>query len=155
MKPYPLVYSVDARFRRASNAIALSPLALVISLGCLSLAGLTYKPVASSTLVVMFFFTGLWAVGLASPAHRRVVLYEDSIEVIGWFSSRKLRRSEILGRRMGGTQSVYGPPHYVVVPADKTVRVLSLPPSLEMDKDFRSWMDRIPEVPKGGGDNNS
>jgi hypothetical protein len=153
MKPYPLVYSVGARFRRASNAIALSPLALAISVGFLSLAGLTYKSVAPSALLMMSFFSGLWAVVLASPAHRRVVLHEDAIEVIGWFSARKLNRSEILGRRMEGTQSAYGPPHYVIVPMDEAVRVLGLPSRLRVDNDFRWWMDGIPKVPKDRGAN--
>lgn len=84
-KQYPRVYFVEARMRRAGNAIALSPLAIMISVGFLSRAGLTYKPVTPSALLVMCFLAGLWALLLASPAHRRVVLHEDAIEVLGWF----------------------------------------------------------------------
>jgi len=145
-KQYPRVYLVDARARRAANAIALSPLALIISVGFLSLAGLTYKPVTPVALLVMCFLAGLWALLLASHAHRRVVLHEDAIEVLGWFSARKLNRSEILGRRMAGGQSVYGPAHYVIVPVGKTASVLSLPSRLHVDKDFRSWMDGITKI---------
>jgi hypothetical protein len=150
MKAYPFVYSVDARFRRVANAIALSPLALIISVSFLSLGGLTYKPITPPALVVMSFFAGLWALVLASPAHRRVVLREDTIEILGWFSTRKLKRSEILGRRMEGMDSPYGGSHYVIVPVDKTLRVLRLPSRLNVDKDFQSWIDRIPKVAKGG-----
>jgi hypothetical protein len=88
---------------------------------------------------------------LSSPTHRRVVLREDEIEVLGWFSARKLNRSEILGRRIEGTRSVYGVAHHVIVPVDKAVRVLRLPFNLDVDKDFRAWMDGIPELTKGGG----
>jgi hypothetical protein len=147
---YPRVYIVDARVRRAGNAIALSPLALTISVGFLSLAGLTYKPVTPSALLVMGLVAGLWALLLASPAHRRVVLHEDGIEVLGWFSVRKLNRSEILGRRMEGTRSVYGGAHCVIVPVDKAVKVLRLPTHLNEDKDFRAWMDGIANLTKGG-----
>jgi hypothetical protein len=45
---YPRVYLVEARVRRDGNAIALSPLAIIISVGFLSLAGLTYKAVTPS-----------------------------------------------------------------------------------------------------------
>jgi len=147
-KQYPRVYIVDARVRRAFLAIALAPLALTISVGFLSLAGLTYKPVALYALVVACFFAGLWAVLLASPSRRRVVLHEDAIEVLGWFSARKLNRSEILGRRRGGTdpRNAHGGAHIVIVPTDKAIRVLRLPSSLKVDKDFQSWMDGIPEA---------
>lgn len=150
MKQYPRVYIVDARVRRAGNAIALSPLALTISVGFLSLAGLTYKPVTPSALLVACFLAGLWALLLASPAHRRVVLHEDAIEVSGWFSARKLNRSEILGRRMEGTdpRNARGGAHIVIVPVDGAVRVLRLPSYLHVDKDFQSWMDGIPKVTK-------
>jgi hypothetical protein len=149
-KQYPRVYFVEARVRHAGNAIALSPLALIISVGFLSLAGLTYKAVTPSALLVMCFLAGLWALLLASPAHRRVVLHEDGIEVLGWFSARKFNRGEILGRRMEGTRSVYGVAHYVIVPVDKAARVLRLPSCLHVDEDFRSWMDGIPKVTKNG-----
>jgi hypothetical protein len=147
-KQYPRVYFVEARMRRAGNAIALSPLAIMISVGFLSLAGLTYKPDTPYTFLVTCFLTGLWALLLASPAHRRVVLHEDAIEVLGWFSTRKLNRSEILGRRMEGTRSVQGVAHYEIVPVDRAVKVLRLPSSLNVDKDFQSWMDGIPKVTK-------
>src|SRR5580658_9383970 len=93
--------------------------------------------------------TGLWALLLSSPTHRRVVLREDAIEVLGWFSTRKLNRNEILGRRIEGTQSVYGVAHFVIVPVDKTAGVLRLPSNLNVDKDFRAWMDGIPKITKG------
>ena len=66
-KQYPRVYIVEARVRRAGNAIALSPLALIISVGFLRLAGLTYKAVTSSALLVMCFLGGLWHSSLLAP----------------------------------------------------------------------------------------
>jgi hypothetical protein len=100
----------------------------------------------------MCFLAGLWALLLARPVHRRVVLHDDAIEVLGWFSAHKLNRCEILGRRMGGTdpRNAHGGPHYVIVPMDKTERVLRLPPDLKMDEDFRAWMESIPKITEGG-----
>jgi hypothetical protein len=153
LQQYPRNYSVNARTRRDAHAIALSPLALVVAVSLLRLTGLASKAVTPAALLVMGSVAGLWGLLLSSPAHRRVVLHEDGIEVLGWFSGRKLNRSEILGRRMEGTRSVYGIAHYVIVPVDKTIKVLRLPTHLNEDKDFRAWMDGIPKLIKGGGAN--
>jgi hypothetical protein len=94
---------------------------------------------------------GLYALLLSSVAHRRVILHEDGIELSGWFSGRKLKRSEILGRRKGGMDSrnVHGS-FYVIVPADKAARELRLPRFLHVDKDFFSWLAGIPNIPSKG-----
>jgi hypothetical protein len=152
-KQYPLAYSVDARTRSAVDAVAMAPFAVIISVGFLSLAGLTYKPVTPPAVFVMCFLAGLWALLLASRAHRRVVLHEDAVEVLGWFSTRKLNRSEILGRRWMDSRSPYGGSHYSIVPVDKAARVLRLPSHLHVDENFRSWMEGIPKVTKGGSPN--
>ena len=153
LEQYPRVYSVDARTRRDVYAIALSPLVLTVAVGLLHVTGLVSKAVTPSALLVMGFVAGLWALLLSSPAHRRVVLHEDGIEVLGWFSARKLKRSEILGRHLGRTdpRNVYSGNHYVIVLVDKAVRELRLPPNLIVDEDFRSWIDGVPKITNGRG----
>jgi hypothetical protein len=147
LKQYPRAYSVDARTRRALDAVAIAPLALVIAVSLLDLAGLVNKAVTPLALFAMGFFALLYALFFFRRTHRRVVLYEDSIEVSAWFSSRKLRRNEILGRRMGGLdpQNAYGS-FYIIVPMDKAARELRLPCFLHVDKDFFSWMKEIPNI---------
>ena len=146
-KQYPRTYSVNARTRRALDAVAMAPLALVIAVSVLELAGLVNKALTPFVLFAMGFLAVLYTLLLSRSAHRRVILYEDAIEVSGWFSARKLKRSEILGCRMGGTgpRNVHGS-FYIIVPTDKDARELRLPRFLHVDKDFFSWMDGIPSV---------
>jgi hypothetical protein len=155
LRQYPLVYSINARTRRANDAIGMAPVALVIALSLLDLVGLVDKSVTPSALLTMGFLAGLCALLVLRWTRRRVLLYEDGIELLGLFSTRKLKRSEILGRRMGGMdpRNAHGGSHYVIVPVDKAERVLRLPPDLNVDNDFRSWMDKIPKIAKGRGAN--
>jgi hypothetical protein len=121
----------------------MAPLAIVIAVGLLGLAGLLNKPLTPLALLVACLVAILYGLLLSSPPHRRVVLYEDGIEVLGWFSARKLKHNEILGRRMGGMnpRNVYGS-FYIIVPKDKTARELRLPRSLDVDKDFfHGWRE--------------
>lgn len=101
-KQYPRTYSMDARTRRANEAIGLAPLALIIAVTLLDAAGLVDKAVTPLALLTMLFLAGLCALIVSRWTRRRVILYEDGIELLGVFANRKLKRSEILGRRMGG-----------------------------------------------------
>jgi hypothetical protein len=150
-KQYPRVYSVDARTRRAYEAAGLAPLALIIAVGLLDAVGLVSKAVYPLPLLVFAVLAGLYALFVFRWARRQVILYEDGIELLGVFSSRKLKRSEILGRRMGGTdpRNAHGGSHYVIVPVNKPERELRLPAYLNVDKDFRSWIDGIPKIAEG------
>jgi hypothetical protein len=147
LKQYPRAYSVDARTRHAIDAVAVAPLSLVIAVSLLQLAGLTNKVRTPFALFAMGILAVLYALVLSRSAHQRVILYEDGIEVLGWFSARKLKRSEILGRQMGGTgpRNVHGA-FYIIVPTDKAARELRLPRFLHMDKEFFSWMKEIPRM---------
>jgi hypothetical protein len=151
LNQYPRVYSTDASVRRDKEAIGLAPLGVIIAVSLLQAAGLVYKPFPPLALFAAAVLAGLYALLSSRWIRRRVVLHEDGIELLGVFSSRKLNRSEILGRRMEGTdpRNAHGT-HYVIVPIDKGVRVLSLPSSLKMDGDFRAWMKSIPKITEGG-----
>jgi len=143
LKQYPRTYSLDARTRRALVASSSAPLALIIAVSVLKVAGLANKNLTPTQLLAVGFVFALFALFGSSSAHRRVVLYEDGIGVFGWFSSRRLNRSEILGRRMGKWRNGS---YYIIVPVDKSARELRLPPLLHMDKDFFAWMKGIPRV---------
>jgi hypothetical protein len=150
VKTYPSVYLIEDRNRRAFNAIAIAPLAIIIAVSILDLAGLTNNAFTPFGLFAAGFLSALYAIVISGIGHRQVILYEDSIEVRGWFSARKLKRDEILGRRMGGTdpRGVWGS-HYILVPVDQNARVLHLP-RVHVDKDFFSWMDKIPRLENKG-----
>jgi hypothetical protein len=147
LKLYPRTYWIDARTRRAQDAVGIAPLALVIAVSLLDLAGLVNKALTPSALLSMGFLAGLYALSVFRNTHRHVILYEDGIEVLAWFSSRKLNRNEILGRRMGGMdrRNVHGS-FYVIVPVDKATKELRLPRFLHVDKEFSSWIEGIPTV---------
>ena len=148
---YPRTYTVDARTRRDLDAIALALPALFISVIGLYLVGIVPKnnSVTLPDLLGGGLLVGLLAFLGISRTHRRVVLYQDGIEVLGWFSARTLKRNEILGRRMGYPGPRFGPAFYIIVPVDRGARVLALPSALRVDKDFRRWMSEIPRIEKG------
>jgi hypothetical protein len=150
LNQYPRLYLTDARTRRDKEAIGLAPLGVIIAVSLLQAAGLVYKPFPPLALFAAAVLAGLYALLSSRWTRRRVILHEDGIELLGVFSNRKLNRSEILGRRMEGTdpRNAHGT-HYVIVPIDKAVRVLRLPP-LKMDEDFRAWMKSIPKITEGG-----
>jgi hypothetical protein len=125
----------------------MAPLALVIAVSLLDVAGLVNKAVTPLPLFAMVFFALLYALFFFRRTHRQVILYEDGIEVSAWFSVRELKRSEILGRRMGKLAwQAGGGSFYIMVPTDKAARELRLPSFLHMDKDFFSWMEGIPSI---------
>lgn len=75
---------------------------------------------------------------------RRVILYEDAIEVETWFSKRKLNRTEISGYRMGRLAwQAGGGSYYIIVPLDSGKRELKLTPLFRSDKAFFAWMRTI------------
>jgi hypothetical protein len=154
LKQYPRTYSVDARTRRALDAVAIAPLGLIIGVGLLDLVGLVNKRLTPSTLLAIGFLAGLYALLISRSTHRRVILYEDGIEVLTWFSVRKLKCSEMLGRRMGKLAWQAGS-FYIIVPSDRAARELKLPPFLHVDKDFFAWMEGIPRLKNEGRSANS
>jgi hypothetical protein len=149
LKQYPRTYTVDARTRRDLDAIAVALPALFICVIGLSLVGIVPKNNNDTLpdLLAIGFVVGLLAFLGIRSTHRRVVLYQDGIEILGWFSARRLKRSDILGRRMGDAGR-FGPAFYIIVPVDRNARALNLPSALHVDKDFHSWMDGIPKLTK-------
>jgi hypothetical protein len=114
----------------------------------LDMAGLVNKANAPSVLLAMGLFGGICALLMYQYTHRRAILYDDGIEVSGWFSSRKLKRNEILGYHHQGSSGPYGGNVYIIFPMDKSARVLRLPPFLHTDEDFFSWLEGIPKIKK-------
>jgi hypothetical protein len=147
LNKYPRTYSIGDATRRAFDAIGLAPLAFVTALSVLDVAGLVNNTVTPFRLLELGICATLYACLVSRSARRRVILYEGGIAVSGLFSTRELKRSEILGRRMGRLAwQAGGGSFYIIVPADSATKELRLPAFLHMDKDFFSWMGRIPKI---------
>lgn len=142
---YPRTYTVRADTLRALDAVAGIPVALVIAITLLQLAGLVAKPMRPDALLAAGFVAGVLTVAMWNLNHRRVLLYEDSIAVRSWLSCRRLNQTEILGRRMGKLPwQAGGGSFYIIVPLDSSRRELRLPPFLHLDQDFLGWIRKIP-----------
>ena len=87
------------------------------------------NPIPPLSLALIDIVVVAGAVWMSSRAGRRVILEENSIEVAGWFGTRKLGRGEIRGRRMGKLPKRVGSSSfYIIVPADASQPELKLPP---------------------------
>jgi hypothetical protein len=142
-KRYPRTYQMHVIPRRGQKVTAIFFLTFV-AVGLLHLTGILEPPRSRLALALGEIPIAAFSIWYWFSAHRRVILYENAIEVEGWLSSRKLRREEILGRRM--ERPSVGISIYVIVPIDKSERDLKLPPWLAMDKFFFSWMKTIPQI---------
>lgn len=147
--PYSRTYTIDANKLRALDAIATIPVALIIALSLLQLAGLVARPISPSNLVAAALIASLLTVAAWNLNHRRVLLYQDGIAVRSWVSSRKLNRAEIVGRRMGRLAwQAGGGSFYIIVPFDSSRGELGFPPFLHLDRDFFEWIREIPSLDK-------
>jgi hypothetical protein len=143
---YPRQYRVDASTRRVLIGIGIVLASFFVMMSALHIAGVMKKPLAAGDVVADVVFAA-WAFWISAAASRRVILNENSIEVIGWFTRRKLMREEIRGHRMGRLAwQAGGGSYYIVVPIDEHTRELKLPPFLHCDKPFYAWMRTIPHI---------
>jgi hypothetical protein len=142
-KRYPRAYQMDVIPRSVQKGTAILVFTCV-AVGLLHVAGILEPPRSSLALALVLIPIAALSIWYWFSAHRRVILYENAIEVRGLLSSRKLRREEILGRRMERPSVRIS--IYVIVPIDKSERELKLPPWLPMDKFFFSWMKTIPQI---------
>lgn len=128
------------------DATVTAPLGIVVGVSMLYMFGFTQNVTpfglfVAGVLAVLVAFLG------RRVNRRRVVLYEDGIVVLGAFSTRTLKRNEILGRRMGKLAwQAGGGSFYIIVPADRDAKELRLPPFLALDKYFFSWMKGMPMI---------
>jgi hypothetical protein len=146
---YPRTYqtSRNALWFNKGFAIFLPGFFFVMTI--LHAVGFMRHPLPLKTMLWMDFSAALSALLISSRANQKVILYQDAIEVRGWLSTRKLRREEIHGRRMGRISAQGGGGScYIIVPADESAGELGLPPHMTVDKLFFSWMGDIPKVAK-------
>jgi hypothetical protein len=119
-----------------NNGFAIFPSRLVFCDDDIARRRFMRHPLRLKTMLWMDFSAARFALLISSRANRKVILYQDAIEVCGWFSTRKLRRDEILGRRMGPISAQGGGSYYIIVPADESAGELGLPPHMTVDKVF-------------------
>ena len=144
---FPRTYQVDLSWRRSFKGFSVFLLTLFVLMTILHLTRFMAHPLALLDLAGIDFLVALFVIWVGSRINRRVVLYEDAIEVKGWISKRRLERGEILGVRMGSLPVTYGGiSYYIIVPVSGGKRVLRLPPYLHVDETFISWVETIPRI---------
>jgi hypothetical protein len=148
---FPRIYRVEKYTRRIHYGFSLFLVAFFFIMTVLHVEGFMRRPVSLTQLIAMNSFFVLFALLVCINVSRRVILYEDSIEVAGWLSTRKLARQEILGLRMGRLPlRAGGTSYYIIVPLYER-KELKLPPYLKVDKEFLSWMKAIPKIESEAG----
>jgi len=144
---YPRTYKMERANRRFVHGFGIFFVTFLLAATPLHLLGFMKHPLHPSQLALMDILVVAFVICGSLRVERRVVLYEDGIEVAGWISSRKLSRAEIRGRRMGKLAwQAGGGSYYIIVPLSEQERELKLPFFLHVDKYFRAWMREIPSV---------
>lgn len=144
----PRVYRVDPRTRHTINFFIVALSGLFFSLTILYATGVLHFRGKISGMLLADLMIAVIVLFLGSGYNKRAILYEDSIEVAGWFYSRKLNFPEIRGRQTIANRGIYSGFAYMLVPADAGKRKLVLPPYLHTDEFFREWIKTIPIVPR-------
>ena len=101
----PHIYRVKQTTRRFLYGLSLLLVAFFFVMTVVHLEGFMRRPLSLSQLIAIDSFFTLFALLVCANASRRVLVYENAIEVAGWLSTRKLLRQDILGRRMGRQRS--------------------------------------------------
>lgn len=97
----PRTYQIDLRTRRFIFSQGLAIFLLFLRVTPLQVFGYFRHSMSPLNIVAMDALAGVYALWCWAWSSRRVILYEDAIEVVGWPSMRKLVRQEIRGRRVG------------------------------------------------------
>jgi hypothetical protein len=144
---FPRVYRVDERTRKAVNFFTVAVGGLFLAVTALTLTGVLPHRGSLGGL----FFTDLTIISilvtLGSFYNKRAILHRDSVEVAGWFYSRKLECTGIRGRQTSANSRLPYAYSYILVPSDPRERKLVLPHYLHTDEFFRNWIKRIPKIP--------
>jgi hypothetical protein len=145
--PAPHIYRTDERTRHTVNFFLFALSGLFFSLTVLYATGVLHFRGSISGMLWVDLMMGMIVLFLGSGYNKRAILYEDSIEVAGWFYSRKLNFAEIRGRQTIANRGIYSGYAFMLVPSDNGIRKLVLPPYLHTDQFFRDWIKEIPIVP--------
>jgi hypothetical protein len=143
--PYPRTYLVHPRARHAFKGIAFGFVAIVVIGDWLHVSGLTHRGSGDSLMGVLAnLFLLTIAAKFWTEAMGRVTLFDDSIEVVRWASTRRFARSDIVARRIqhGGKGSWF----HVLISRDRSQPELRLPQALATDAAFSAWFKPIPLI---------
>ena len=143
---FPRTYRVDSCTRRVVNGFLLVLAGVFLFLALRDVAGLGPRsghPGNAISLALGFAALLAW---MGSSYNKRVILHQDSIEVKGWFYSRKLSFVDIRGRQTTGSSRLAFGYAYIFAPSDPRKRNLALPPFLHTDQFFRDWIKTIPKI---------
>ena len=141
------VYRTDERERRPVIFFIAAVGGLFLAITLAEIVGiLPHRGPLSGFFLGDLMMGGIF-VTLGSFWNKRAIFRQHSIEVVGWFYSRKLDFTEIRGRQTtANSRRPYGYAH-VLIPTDSRKRKLILPRVRE-DQFFRDWLKTIPKVPR-------
>ena len=134
----PRIYRVDASTRRGINLLVFVLAALFLFDSAVLLRGFLHHSVSLGNLIFVVVCSPVVVGFLGTIINKRVILHRDTIEVAGWFYSRKLTFAEIRGYCPTRSSS------YVLL-LNTGKRGLALPPFLHTDQFFRDWIKSIPK----------
>ncbi|MFZ6875680.1 hypothetical protein ACO0LF_26740 [Undibacterium sp. Di27W] len=141
---YPREYRLSLSWR----LIALS-LAIILIVGGMAGAllttlegqGLGNSPIL---LVVALILSAMGVFLLIDVLKYKIVLQHDAIEVHKMFSSRRLLRSQLQGRRLVRRHNA--PEEIFLIPLDPQEKKIQIARMLNTDAAFQSWMDGITDL---------
>jgi hypothetical protein len=140
-------YQMDAATRRWFYGFSFLFVAFFAVLTVLNQVGIISPAPTLRDRPWIDIFPFVFAIWVCERTNRKVILSEEAIELTSWVSKRKFRREEILGYRMGRLPvRVGGSSFYIVVPSRG--KEMRLPPFLNADRYFDTWMLSLPKVEK-------
>jgi hypothetical protein len=146
---FPHTYRTDTRTRHIVNFLIAALAGLIPFLDVLHWTQvLPQRGSLSADFLAELVTVAALVLPLGSMYNKRVVLHEDSIEVIGWFYSRKLSFAEIRGRQTTASSRGRRGYAHILFSTDKSKRKLVLPIYLHTDELFRNWLKTIPLIPR-------
>jgi len=135
---YPRIYRTEGNIKLVFNCLGILMSACAIAILYSLFGG---KHVSVSIALPFAFSAGL-AFWIFYMANQQIILREDAIERVTWFSRRTLKRENIRGW-YGKSYRGYT---YVLVPHEKRETNMHLRPLWRWDKAFFEWIKAIPQI---------
>ena len=135
---FPRIYRMEGTAKLVFNGLGITMSVFAIAT-LHSLFGGNHESVRSALPVAFFACFAFW---FFYTANQQIILYEDGIERVTWFSRRMLKREDIRGW-YGKSYRGYT---YVLVPRESRGANMYLRPLWRWDKAFFEWMKAIPHL---------
>jgi Sel1 repeat len=99
---------------------------------------------AEHAILGLFFLT--YVLLMMAIMSEQVIVYHDAIEVVSWFSQRKLMREEIRGYRKGRALNRTSTVYYVLIPMAQDEPPLRLPTWISFEQQVMHFLSDVPPL---------